>query len=68
MKKTKLDELRAATKDELRQKERGLKEELLKINAQRYAGRVDKPHMFLSIRKDIARIETILKERQNKNG
>lgn len=68
MKKTKLEELRAATKDELELKEKLLKEELFKLNAQRYSGRVDKPHMFSFIKKDISRIETILKERHNKNG
>lgn len=60
MKKAKSEEFRSVTKDELLQKEKSLKEELLKLNAQRYSGRVDKPHMFASLKKDIARIKTIL--------
>jgi len=59
-------ELRALSKDELQQKEKTLKEELFKLNAQRYSGRVEKPHMFSLIRKDIARIKTILNETKEK--
>ncbi len=62
--KQNLQELRNITKDELLQKENSLKEELLKINAQRYSGRVEKPHLFSSLRKDIARIKTILNEKK----
>ncbi len=62
--KAKLQELRGITKEELLQKEKGLKEELGKLNVQRYSGRVDKPHMFLSVRKDIARIKTLLVEKK----
>ncbi len=62
-KKEKLQELRGKSKEELVQKEKSLKEELFKINAQRYSGRVDKPHMFSLIKKDIARIQTLLREK-----
>lgn len=58
--------MRNLTKDELLQRERALKEELFKLNMQRYAGRVDKPHMFSLLKRDIARIETILKENKMK--
>lgn len=53
-------ELRNLSQDELLQKEKALKEELFKLNLERYSGRVDKPHMFLVIKRDIARIQTIL--------
>jgi len=59
----KIKELRSLTKEELLQKEKALKEELYKLNMQRYSGRVDKPHMFFLIKKDIARIQTILNEK-----
>ena len=49
---------------ELLQKEKSLKEELFKLNMQRYGGRVDKPHMFSLLKRDIARIETILNEKK----
>jgi large subunit ribosomal protein L29 len=60
----KITELRALSKDELIAKERTLKEELFKLNLQRYSGRVEKPHQFKLLRKDIARIENLLNETQ----
>lgn len=59
----KTQELRSLSKEELLQKERALKDELYKLNMQRYGGRVEKPHMFSLIKKDIARIKTILNEK-----
>jgi len=64
--KTKIEEFRAAGKDELLVKEKNLKEELFKLNNQRYSGRVDKPHMFSLIKRDIARIRTILNQMKAK--
>ena len=60
----KIEELRNLTKDELITKEKSLKEELFKLNAQRYGGRVEKPHMFSLIKRDIARIQTLLNEQK----
>lgn len=61
----KTPELRNLSKEELLQKERSLKEELFKLNQQRYGGRVEKPHLFSNLRKDIARIQTILSPVRN---
>ena len=60
----KTKELRNLSKEELLQKEKSIKEELFKLNMQRYSGRVDKPHMFSLLKRDIARIETILNEKK----
>ncbi|MDD5595904.1 MAG: 50S ribosomal protein L29 [Candidatus Omnitrophica bacterium] len=62
--KTKLEELKNASVLELIAKEKKLKEELFKLNEQRYTGRVDKPHMFSLIKRDIARIQTILSQKK----
>ena len=56
----KITELRNLTKEELLQKEKTLKDELFKLNQQRYAGRVEKPHLFSILKRDIARINTLL--------
>jgi large subunit ribosomal protein L29 len=56
--------LRALSKEELLEKEKSLKDELFKLNLQRYGGRVEKPHRFSLIRKDIARINTLLNEKK----
>jgi len=66
MPKMKTAELRNLSKEELLEKEKNLKEELFKLNMQRYGGRVEKPHLFSLIKRDIARIQTILNERREK--
>jgi large subunit ribosomal protein L29 len=62
----KAKDLRNLSKEELMQKEKSLRAELFKLNRQRYAGRVEKPHMFKILSKDIARIETLIKETESK--
>jgi large subunit ribosomal protein L29 len=62
----KKEDFRTLSTDELIQKERTLRAELFKLNQQRYGGRVEKPHMFSLIKKDIARIQTILNEKKEK--
>ncbi|MFC1804634.1 50S ribosomal protein L29 [Candidatus Omnitrophota bacterium] len=62
----KTSELRNLDREELLQKVKTLKEELFKLNVQRYTGSVSKPHMFSLIRKDIARIHTILNQKAGK--
>jgi len=52
------------SKDELLAKYKSLKEELYKLNLQRYSGRVEKPHLFGLIKRDIARIQTILNQKK----
>ncbi|MFA5118379.1 MAG: 50S ribosomal protein L29 [Candidatus Omnitrophota bacterium] len=60
----KIQELKNLSKEELVLKEKSLKEELGKLNQQRYTTQPEKPHMFSSIKRDIARIETILNEKK----
>jgi large subunit ribosomal protein L29 len=62
----KIKELRLLATEDLKTKIKTLKEEMFKLNEQRYSGRVEKPHLFSSIRKDIARILTILNEKKEK--
>lgn len=64
--KTKNKDFRNFSVEELIQKEKALKEELFKLNLQRYGARVDKPHLFSLVKKDIARINTILNEKKVK--
>ncbi len=52
--------------EELAVKEASLHQELFKLNQQRYSGRVEKPHLFRQIKKDIARIKTVLNEKSYK--
>ncbi|MDP3142642.1 MAG: 50S ribosomal protein L29 [Candidatus Omnitrophota bacterium] len=60
----KIKELRDLSKEDLTQKEKTFWEELYNLNYQRRFGRVEKPHRFRQLKKDIARIRTLLKEKE----
>jgi len=59
------NELRNMTSDEIRQKVDALKKELYGLRTEAKAGRIEKPHKIKDVRKDIARCETVLKEKVN---
>ena len=68
MARVKIQELRGLTADELNQKIKDLKKEIFNLEYQATAGTLEKPYMISIIKKDIARILTILKEMESKNG
>jgi large subunit ribosomal protein L29 len=55
-------ELKELTGDELQQKERELSDQLFKLRFQHTLGQVENAMKLRSIRRDLARIKTILKE------
>jgi large subunit ribosomal protein L29 len=57
------NELRELSSEELIQKEKAFKKELFSLNFQRKMGNVEKPNRFGVLKRDIARIFTILRER-----
>jgi large subunit ribosomal protein L29 len=60
----KIKELANLTEDELTTKEKELKKDLFDMESHRQMGRVEKPASFRNLRRDIARILTILNERE----
>jgi len=60
-------EMQALSSEDLLQKEKTFKKELFDLNYQRKMGRVEKPGRFRTNKKDIARIQTVLREREIKN-
>lgn len=61
----KANELRNMSVDEIKMKMETLKKELYNLRTEAEAGRVEKPHKIHDARKDIARCETILREKSN---
>ena len=61
----KANELRNMTVDEIRLKLEGLKRDLYALRTEVKAGRIEKPHKIKEARKDIARCETIIKEKSD---
>jgi len=62
----KIESLRDLTKDELLQKHHDLKEELFNLNMRKALKELDNPLKLRTIRRDIARIETLLTEDRKK--
>lgn len=61
------NELRNMTVEEIRLKLEALKKDLFNLRTEAEAGRIEKPHRIHDTRKDIARCETILREKSNAN-
>jgi large subunit ribosomal protein L29 len=58
----KAQELRDQSEDELRDKERDLAEQLFALRLQKVTGQLEKPSRVRQVRKDLARVLTILRE------
>ena len=58
----KISEIKELTTPELQKKIRDLGEELLQLRIRKQTGQVEKPHLLKSIRRDRARILTVLRD------
>ena len=56
-------ELRDKSIDELNARERDLNEQLFKLRFQRATGRIENPNKIREVKREIARIKTLLSER-----
>jgi large subunit ribosomal protein L29 len=65
---TKADDFRAKSADELTDQMAKLKKEQFNLRFQRANGQLEKTNRIRSVRKDIARIQTILAEQRRKAG
>ncbi len=62
----KIKEIRDLSKDELQQKNRELVDEFFKLRMRHASGQLDSPATLGRLRKDIARIRTVLAEKEVK--
>jgi len=63
----KASDYRNLSTEELIQKEKGSKKELFDLNYQRKMGQVEHPSKFRSLKRNIARILTVIREREIEN-
>ncbi len=61
----KITEVRELSNDELLARKRELRHEHFNLRVQKTSGQLEKPSILQDIRRDVARIETILSERRN---
>ncbi len=57
-------ELRAMSVDELRNKEEEIKKEILTLRFQKALGRLENTARYRSLKKDLARVKTIIREKE----
>lgn len=62
----KAKELREFTKEELLRKEKDIKEELFNLRFQHSTGQLENTARMRLLKRDIARIETVLREKESK--
>lgn len=55
-----LDEIRELTPTELSSRKKELRQEIFHLRLQQQAGQLEKPHLLTTLRREIARIETVL--------
>ena len=60
----KIEELRKLTTEELNNKIKENKEELFNLRFQQAAGNLEKPGRLKDLRKEVARMKTIIRERE----
>ena len=61
----KIKEIRDLNDEELSTRKRDLKQEAFHLRLQQQSGQLEKPSEIRSIRREVARIETILSERRS---
>lgn len=62
----KASEMRDKTVDELQQQRQDLKKELFNLNFQKVTGEIENPMRIRKVRKDVARILTVINEKNRK--
>lgn len=59
----KIKEIRDLSREELATRKRELKEEIFHLQLQQQGGQLEKPSQFRTLRREIARIETVLTQK-----
>ena len=60
----KVDEFRDLQVDDLRLKEKELDDQLFRLRIQKSMGQIDAAHKVKAVRRDLARLKTVLREKE----
>jgi large subunit ribosomal protein L29 len=55
-----LDEIRELTPTELYSRKKEIRQEIFHLRLQQQAGQLEKPHLLRTLRREVARLETVL--------
>ncbi len=65
MSRVKVETVRALSAPEIKSKVASLQKELFDLRQKKITGQLEKPHQFKAIRRQIAQLNTIKREKQN---
>ena len=65
MSRVKAETVRNLSFGELEAKETALQKELFELRQKKMTGQLDKPHLFKAVRRQIAQLNTIKREKEN---
>ncbi len=68
MKTKEFQELRGLTPEELTKKELELRDELFNLQMQRGTSQLENPKRMKNVKKDVARIQTVIRELKNREA
>ena len=60
----KVTEIRDLTVDELRQREKDMDDQLFRLRIQKSMGQLEAAHKLKALRRDLARVKTVLREKE----
>ena len=60
----KVAECRDLTPDELRQREKDMDDQLFRLRIQKSMGQLEAAHKLKAVRRDLARVKTVLREKE----
>jgi len=60
----KMSEIQEMTPKELRARKHEMRQEVFNLRIQQQSGQLERPHMLKDLRRDLARIETVLTKKQ----
>ena len=64
----KVEEIRELSTDVLRERERELDDQLFRLRIQKSMGQLEAPDRMRTVRRDLARIKTVLRQKQGRAG
>ncbi len=65
MSRVKAEAVRGLSLQEIESKEKALQKDLFELRQKKITGQLDKPHQFKELRRQIAQLNTIKREKQN---
>jgi large subunit ribosomal protein L29 len=64
----KVTEVRDLSVDELRQREKDMDDQLFRLRIQKSMGQLEAAHKLKALRRDVARVKTVLREKETAPG